>query len=68
MIFLLHVLLLDVSELSSRVLPEEIKDVEWNVVRTVIPVHYHIADCLVDVGVNHELGEKAGSELCILYI
>ena len=65
MIFLLHTLFLDISALYSRVLPETMKDVEWNVVRTGNPVHQDITDGLMAVGVIHELGMKAGSEFVV---
>ena len=50
------------SELCSKVLPEEMKDVEWNIVRTGNPVYLDIAEGLMAVGISHELGEKTGSE------
>ena len=65
MMFLLHTQLLDISALCSRVLPKEMKDVEWNVVRTGIPIHQDITDSLMAVGVSHELGEKIGSEFVV---
>ena len=63
MFFITHtILLLDVSEMCSKVLPEEMKDMGWNVVRTGNPVYLNIADGLMAVGVSHELREKTASE------
>ena len=59
------ILFLDVSELCSKVLPEEMKDVEWNVVRTANPVHFDITTGLMGVGVSPQLGEKTGSEFMV---
>ena len=59
------ILFLDVSELCSKVLPEEIKDVEWDVVRTNIPAPIDIANSLIAVGVSSELGERTGSTFVI---
>ena len=55
------ILFLDVSELCSKVLPEEMKDVRWKVVRTDNPAHIDITNRLIAVGVSPELGEKTGS-------
>ena len=59
------ILFLDVSELCSKVLPEEMKDVEWNVVRTGNPAPIGIANSLIAAGVSHDLGERTGSTFVI---
>ena len=50
------------SELCSKVLPEEMKDVDWNVLRPYNPVYFDITNSLMAAGVSHELGEKTGSK------
>ena len=65
MFFCSHLLFVDVCELCLRVLPEGMKDLEWNDVRTGNPVHIDITNSLIAVGVSHELAEKTGGEFVV---